>query len=39
MKLGCPAVSLNKQGKIQIDTAQCNGCGMCKQVCKFGALE
>lgn len=38
LKLGCPAISLNKEGKIQIDLAQCNGCGICTQVCKFDAL-
>ena len=39
LKVGCPAVALGKDGKIRIDLAQCNGCGICKQVCKFGALE
>ncbi len=39
LKIGCPAVALGKDGKIKIDLAQCNGCGICKQVCKFGALE
>ena len=39
LKVGCPAVALGKDGKIQIDLSQCNGCGICKQVCKFGALE
>lgn len=39
LKIGCPAVALGKDGKIRIDNAQCNGCGICAQVCKFGALE
>ncbi len=39
LKIGCPAVALGKDGKIQIDLSQCNGCGICAQVCAFGALE
>lgn len=39
LKVGCPALSLGKDGKVQVDLAQCNGCGICKQVCPFGALE
>ena len=35
---GCPAINL-KDGKIEIDYAQCNGCGICTQICKFGALK
>lgn len=38
LKVGCPAISMDKSGKVQIDLAQCNGCGVCSQVCKFGAL-
>ena len=38
MKLGCPAISVN-DGKVVIDTAQCNGCGLCVNVCPFGAIE
>lgn len=38
MKLGCPAISL-KDGKVVIDAAQCNGCGLCVNVCPFGAIE
>ena len=38
MRLGCPATSM-KDGKIQIDTTLCVGCGICKQMCKFDALE
>ncbi len=38
MKLGCPAISL-KGGNIVIDVNQCNGCGLCTNVCPFGAIE
>ena len=38
MKLGCPAISV-KDGKVVIDAAQCNGCGLCVNVCPFGAIE
>ena len=38
MKLGCPAISL-KDGKPVIDETQCNGCGLCVNVCPFGAIE
>lgn len=37
MKLGCPAISVNN-GEIVIDTAQCNGCGLCVNVCPFEAI-
>ena len=38
MKLGCPAIS-QKGDKIVIDKTQCNGCGLCINVCPFGAIE
>ncbi len=38
MKLGCPAISM-KNGKAAIDTTLCVGCGVCKQLCRLGALE
>ena len=38
MKLGCPSVSI-KNGKAHIDFTQCAGCGVCTQLCKFGAIE
>ena len=38
MKLGCPAISV-KEGSVVIDATQCNGCGLCTQVCPFGAIE
>lgn len=38
MKLGCPAISL-VDGAIKIDATQCNGCGLCTNVCPFSAIE
>ena len=37
MKLGCPAIS-NVDGNIIIDKNQCNGCGLCMNVCPFDAI-
>ena len=38
MKVGCPAISM-ADGKARIDATLCTGCGVCSQLCKFGALE
>ncbi len=38
MKLGCPAISFDGE-KIVIDETLCNGCGLCFNVCPFGAME
>lgn len=38
MKLGCPAISVC-DGKVVIDKTQCNGCGLCVNVCPFKAIE
>lgn len=38
MSLGCPAISM-KDGKARIDATLCVGCGVCKQLCAFGAIE
>ncbi len=38
MKLGCPAISLTENGP-KIDETLCVGCGLCPNVCKFGAIE
>lgn len=38
MKLGCPAISFDGEN-IKIDETQCNGCGLCFNVCPFDAME
>ncbi len=38
MRLGCPAITFT-EGKAKIDATQCNGCGLCANVCPFGAIE
>ena len=38
MSLGCPAISL-KDGKAKIDSTLCVGCGVCKQLCAFDAIN
>jgi len=38
MRLGCPAISM-KDGKAVVDTTLCVGCGVCKQLCRLGALQ
>ena len=41
MRIGCPAISMRGEGKGRkafIDFTQCVGCGVCSQMCKFGAI-
>jgi len=38
MKLGCPSVSI-KNGKAVIDSTLCTGCGVCAELCAFGAIQ
>lgn len=37
LKLGCPAIIAGKD-RVSIDFSLCTGCGVCEQVCKFGAI-
>lgn len=39
LKPGCPALTKKADGTIAIDETMCNGCGLCEQLCKFGAIE
>ena len=39
LKPGCPALRKKPDGTIAIDESMCNGCGLCEQLCKFGAIE
>ena len=38
MKIGCPAISM-KGGKAKVDNTLCVGCGVCEQLCAFGAFH
>ena len=38
MQIGCPAISM-ADGKAVIDNTLCTGCGVCRQMCKFGAMQ
>ena len=38
MRIGCPAISII-DGKAQINRELCVGCGVCAQLCKFGAIS
>ena len=37
MKIGCPCISVTGK-KAKIDESMCVGCGLCSQMCRFGAL-
>ena len=37
LKLGCPAIISGKD-RVSIDFSLCTGCGVCEQVCPFGAI-
>lgn len=39
MKIGCPAMTRDENGKVKIDATMCNGCGLCQNYCKFGAIK
>ena len=38
LKLGCPAIVNGKDG-VTIDVSLCTECGLCQNVCKFGAIQ
>ena len=37
MKIGCPAIMVTDKG-VEIDHTLCVGCGVCTELCHFGAL-
>ncbi len=39
LKIGCPAITKQADGTIKIDQTMCNGCGLCKSICKFNAIN
>lgn len=39
LKIGCPAIFNKEDGSIVIIKEMCNACGLCSQMCKFGAIE
>ncbi|MDD5014684.1 MAG: 4Fe-4S binding protein, partial [Atribacterota bacterium] len=39
LRLGCPAVTFNGENKVaDIDSLLCVDCGLCNQICSFGAI-
>ncbi len=38
MRIGCPAISI-REGHARVDATLCVGCGVCSQLCRFGAFE
>jgi indolepyruvate ferredoxin oxidoreductase alpha subunit len=36
--LGCPALVVESNGKVGIDTLQCNGCNLCATICPYKAI-
>ncbi|HWI40948.1 MAG TPA: indolepyruvate ferredoxin oxidoreductase subunit alpha [Verrucomicrobiae bacterium] len=43
LKIGCPAIEWQpgpdgKKGKAKIDPLLCNGCDVCRQLCRFNAI-
>ena len=39
LKIGCPAITKQTDGTVKIDETMCNGCGLCMNYCKFGAIS
>ncbi len=39
MKIGCPAMTRDENRTVRIDATMCNGCGLCTNYCKSGAIE
>ncbi|MDO4568851.1 MAG: indolepyruvate ferredoxin oxidoreductase subunit alpha [Planctomycetia bacterium] len=39
LKLGCPAIEYSGDVPPTINSIVCNGCSLCNQICKFGAIS
>ena len=39
LKIGCPAIERYANKRVHINDSLCVYCGLCKQVCKFSALD
>jgi len=39
LKPGCPAITKKEDGVMIINDTMCNGCNLCFEQCKFGAIE
>ncbi|MBN2344753.1 MAG: indolepyruvate ferredoxin oxidoreductase subunit alpha [Candidatus Aminicenantes bacterium] len=39
LRLGCPAIQSDADGKALINESLCTGCGVCAQVCAFKAIS
>ncbi len=39
LRLGCPAISTDADGKSLINASLCSGCGVCIQVCPYKAIS
>ena len=39
LKPGCPAITKRDDGTVVIDDTLCNGCDLCKSLCKFDAIS
>jgi len=39
MKIGCPAITRTADKTAFINQSSCNGCGLCRNYCKFNAIE
>ena len=38
MKIACPSIAFENKKAYIADTANCNACGLCQQMCKFDAI-
>lgn len=39
VRIGCPAIGKDAEGRAVIDPTQCIGCSQCVQVCPFGCIS